>query len=178
MSTKLKTLIALTLVLSTIFVAASALANTIYLPVVYNQPTATPTNTLTPTPSPTPTKTPTPGPGVYIIDIEYNPDGDPLDEYVEIENTKNKSVDMTDWRISQDGDTRKFDFPDFTLGSDRKVKVWTKSGTDTSTNLYFDQTEPWWKDHGTNCAYLKDEDRVTVDSYCYGFDYSIYLKFP
>ena len=74
MSSKLKTMIAVTIVLSTIFFAATALANTIYFPVIGQAPT--PTITLTPTP----TKTPEPSKGVFIIDIEYDPPDDPLKE--------------------------------------------------------------------------------------------------
>ena len=171
MSTKLKTLIAITVVIGTIFFAVTALANTIYFPVLYDQPTLTPTNTptatatATATPSPTPTKTPEPSLDVEIIDIEYDPPDDPLNEYVEIENKESKNVDMTDWRIKAETGER-YDFPEFTLRAGRKVKVWTGSGTNTSTDLYWGESSPVWKDNGS-CAYLKDEDVVLIDTYCY-----------
>jgi competence protein ComEC len=163
MPTKFKTLIAVTIVVCTIFFAATALANTIYFPIVGQEPTVTPTRTPTVTPSPTPTETPEPD--VEIIDIEYDPPDDPLDEYVQIENNKNKDVDMTDWRIKAETGER-YDFPEFTLRAGKKVKVWTGSGTDTSTDLYWGSPNPVWKDNGS-CAYLKDEDVNLVDSYCY-----------
>lgn len=173
MSKWLKLTIALVIAISTVTVA-TALANTIYMPMVFKNPTATPTMTftptvtLTPTRTPTPTATPTQSPGVYILDIVYKPSGDPLNEYVKIKNTSSKSVDMKDWIIkpAKAGTGVKYVFPSFTLGAGKIVNVWTKSGTDTSTDLYWDSTIPVWNDNH-DCGYLKNDNGGTESSYCY-----------
>jgi len=144
----------------------TAWANTIYLPLIEKQPTYTPTATFTATStvSPTPTRTPTPTPGVKIVDIDYDPPN-ALDEYIELKNTSSKSVDMDGWWIKADSGPR-YDFVNFTLGGGASVKVWTKNGSDTSTNLYWDRTEPVWNDNG-DTAYLRDSDGKVIDTYQY-----------
>ena len=173
MTPKSKLWIAAGLVLI-LLAAASILANTIYFPQMPKYPTTTPTLTptathtvtATPTKSPTPTRTPTPVPGVVILDIVYAP-SIALDEYVLIENSGNNSVDMEGWWIKADSGA-KYDFPDnFSLGSDKAVKVWTKVGQDTSSNLYWDRTEEAWNNNG-DTGYLKDKDGDLVDSFTYG----------
>ena len=108
MTGKTKLLIAFLVAIGSISVV-TVLANTIYFPVIVKSPTVTPTATFTATPTvtrtpsitATPTKTPTPTPGVFIADIVYDPTN-PLDEYIEIENTGNNSVDMDNWWIKVD----------------------------------------------------------------------------
>ena len=173
MTRKSKLWMAAVLALS-MLAAASVLANTIYLPQVVKYPTYTPTlsptatrtATATPSKSPTPTRTSTPVPGVSIKDIVYAPSV-ALDEYVLIENTGSNSVDMEGWWIKVESTGDRHDFPDnFTLGEDKSVKVWTKTGQNTSSNLYLGQTVPIW-DNQADCAYLRDENGDLVDKYCY-----------
>ncbi len=149
----------------------TAWANTIYLPVIEKHPTYTPTVTATatatatktPSISPTPTRTPTPKPGVYIIDIVSNPT---TEEYIEIKNTSSNGVDMKEWAIKADWSGERYVFPDFTLGGGKTVKVWSKVGTDTSTNLYWNLSTEVWKDtHDT--AYLRDDNNDLVNTYQY-----------
>ena len=175
METKTKLLIALLLAVS-LMAAITALADTIYLPLVPKDPTNTPTATLaftvTPTPTQTktatPTRTPTQTPGVYIVKIVYDPSTNPLDEYIEIENTGNSSVDLEGWYIKEDRQGLRYDFPNnFSLGEDKSVKVWTKNGTNTSSNLFWGRTEPAWNNN-SDTAYLRDEDGDRVDTYSYG----------
>jgi hypothetical protein len=169
MTVKTKLWIALLVAVSMIGVV-TVLANTIYLPVIEKSPTITPTATatvtptVTNTPSATPTRTPTPQ--MEIVDIVYDPP-DPLDEYIEIENTGNNSVDMEGWYIKHESDVRRYDFPSgFTLGSNDSVRVWTKIGTDTETNLYMDLTSEFWHNNG-DIAYLRDDDGELVHTYSY-----------
>lgn len=174
MSKKIIAVVFLLLTAGTIVAVRAAVTQYYYLPIVYNQPTPTPTQTITPTVTGTPTKTPTPTPtatpepGVYITDIVFDPTGDPLDEYVAIKNSESKSVVMTDWML-RDENRNVFTFPTFTLGAGATVKVWTKSGTDTSSNLYWDSDVPIWNDHG-DCAYLRDDENNSIDTYCYSAD--------
>jgi len=147
-------------------------------------PTATPTRTITPTrtttptytgtpPTATPTRTITPTPtqtwlpGFYITHIEHSPDFDEMDEWVAIKNASGQSVDMTGWILKNDHrEPDIFIFPNFTLLNNRDVQVWTKWGTDTSTDLYWKLDEPVWN-QGSDCAYLRDADNVFITSVCY-----------
>lgn len=188
-----KVLLALTIGLGAVAVAQAALQDLLYLPLVYRAaftptftatstlsltrtPTPTPTRTSTPTPTgtlaaatrtrtPTPTRTATPQPGVFIVHIEYEPDNQPLDEYVSIRNQKNTQVVMTGW-VLRDDSKNEFVFPRFTLNAYTTVKVWTKAGVNNPTNLYWGRTTPVWND-SSDCAYLRDEDDEKVDSVCY-----------
>jgi hypothetical protein len=157
MSSRLKISIALLVAIFTIS-AFTAWANTIYLPLIVNDPTATLA------PSPTPTKTPTPEPGVEIVKIVYEPP-DPQDEYIEIKNEGNDDVKMENWRIKAETGER-YDFPKFTLGEGKTVKVRSGTGQDSSSTLYWNSQDEIWKDSG-NCAYLKDADQELIDKYCY-----------
>ena len=167
MSLKTKFLIALVVALVSIS-AVTVLANTIYFPQMIKSPTITPTATATNTPvvTPTPTRTPTPTPGINIVTIDYDPPN-ALDEYIEIENTSNSSVDMDGWWIKEDTDGYRYDFPaNYTLGGDKSVKVWTRTGNNTSSNLYMGRSEPFWSDN-QDTAYLRDDNGDLVASYDY-----------
>lgn len=169
MSRRLRWLFVTFLILAIPIVAlASTFQTTIFFPVVIKDPTLTPTATATSTSTPTLTPSPTPTEkpaSVEIIKIEYDPNYDEMEEYVQIRNNTNGAVDMTDW-VLRDENRNIFFFPSFSLGEDKTVKVWTKSGDDTSTDLYWDSDEPIWNDGG-DCAYLRDERNVLVDQYCY-----------
>jgi hypothetical protein len=172
MTGKTKLLIAILVAIGSISVV-TVLANTIYLPVTIKSPTSTPTLTFTPTATATrtpsvtatPTRTPTPKPGVYIIDIVYAP-ANPLDEYVEIENTSNNSVDMEGWWIKADWSGARYDFDNFTLGGGKSVRVWTKTGTDTASILYWNRDTEVWR-NTSDTAYLRDNDGKIVDTFDY-----------
>ena len=163
----LKALIVVSLLLILFTAAQGAYTNTLYMPIVFKQPTHTPTNTATPSPTFTPTPTNTKVPGIYIIHIEYNPSNE-LEEYVTIKNTEGQTQDMTGWILKNDHDPADiFNFPNnYKLLSGKSVKVWTKSGTDTSTDLYWGSDEPVWN-LGSDCGYLRNEDNVRISSYCY-----------
>ena len=172
----IKVLIVLSLLLLIFTAVQAAFTNTIYIPMVFNQPTHTftPTTTATltgtlSTPTPSPTITPTPTntlvPGVHIIYIENDPPYE-LEEYVHIKSAEGQTQDMTDWTL-RDENKNIYPFPDnFKLLSGKSVKVWTKRGDDTSTDLYWGLTEPVWN-LGSDCGYLRNEDNVRVSSYCY-----------
>lgn len=132
--------------------------------------TVTPSGTISPTNTPTRTLTLTPTatlvPGVFIIDIEYNPPGNPLDEYVLLRNQSGEYVDMTGWTL-RDENQNVFTFPRYTLTSYAYVKIWTKAGQNNPENLYWGLSDPIWNDYG-DCAYLRKPDHELSDSLCYG----------
>jgi hypothetical protein len=103
---------------------------------------------------------------VQITSIEYDPPGSDVEgEYVRIENLGGGAVDMTNWTLRDDAD-HVFTFPTFTLSSGATVRVWTKSGTDTTTDLYWGSGSAIWNNTG-DCAYLRDSSGTSVDAYCY-----------
>jgi hypothetical protein len=186
MSTKIKWLLALVLAVSVVIVARASLQNEYYLPIVYKQftPTITATVTRTPTQTPsvsptatrtaTPTRTVTPKPIVWLNDAELNGPGGPLDEWVSVKNSTDDTVDMTDWTLRDDNQNI-YTFPDgFKLGEGDTVKVWSKDGDNSSSNLYWsfvpeneqEEDNGVWNDHG-DCAYLRDEDDDKVYGKCF-----------
>lgn len=130
-----------------------------YLPVVEKPlPTPTftplPTNTPIPTntslPTTTPTSTPTTAPpaNVQLTFIEYNPPGDDVvGEFVEIKNLGGTAANMTGWTL-RDIVPHVFTFPSFTLQPISTVKVWTKSGSNNSGNLYWGSGQAIWNNTG------------------------------
>jgi hypothetical protein len=161
-----------------------------HLPLVYNDyPLATPTRTSTPTKTSAPTKTPTPTStpkpgqcltgktsGLCITSLDYNPkSGGSLNESISIKNLGSSAVDIEGWRILNDK-SEKYDIPKFSLNANSTVKVWTKVGTDDSSNLYMDLDMEFWN-NSTDCAYLRDDSRPrkTIDAICYGFDGTYYV---
>ena len=174
MSNRIKWALAGILVLSVVIIAqASALTN-IYMPVIYVGPTITPTPIATPKPTECLNQ-------VFFVkeikvcftDIVYKPTTSPLDEWVTIKNLGNNSVELEGWRIVSDSSTIfKYDFPKFTLKTGQTVKVWTKTGTNSSSVLYMNHGEQFWKDN-QDCGYLKDDERSTINSFCYNTTGSI-----
>lgn len=128
----------------------------------------TPTETSVP-PTPTNTATPTIAPCDYvcITYIENNPvnEDDLETEYVVIENFTDQPVDMTDWLLS-DSDHWYYSFDFFTLQPGESVRLWTKDGLDTQTDIYWGLQWPVWNlDH--DCATLFDQYNQFIDEYCY-----------
>ena len=174
MSKSSKWLVAMLLAAGLFAVARAATQETAYLPIVYRQPPPTATATLTPTlttvisltPTRTPTQTLVPGAKVQFVDVEFAPSGNPLDEWVELKNKGNKTADMGGWRLRSETKPDLYFFPgNFDLGPGDEVRVWTKSGSDDSNDLYMDRSQPVWNDNG-DCAYLRDENNEFVHSIC------------
>jgi hypothetical protein len=166
MSSKIKWVLAAVIVLSVVVIAQATALNNYYMPVIYVGPTITPTKT--PTQKPTECivqEFPVSKLKVCFTDIVYKPTSSPLDEWVTIKNLGNSAVDMEDWRISSDSGN-KYDFPKFTLNTGQTVKVWTKSGSNSSSTLYMNRTQEFWKDN-KDCGYLKDDSRTTINAFCY-----------
>lgn len=146
-------LITLILVIAAASLARAAVTPKLFLPINVRQPTMTPTST------------PTPVPGVYITEIVYNPPNNYMNEYVTIKNLTSKSLFMEGWTLRDDSKNI-YTFPYYILRSGGSIKVWTKSGTDTYTDLYWGSPVPIWNDHG-DCAYLRDEQDTKLAQYCY-----------
>ncbi|MCC6606264.1 MAG: lamin tail domain-containing protein [Anaerolineae bacterium] len=133
-----------------------------YLPMVVKpaEPTATPTATIVPTAT-------TPPANVQITLIVYNPAGDDVaGEYVRIENKGGVTAVLTGWTLS-DNDSHVYNFPGgFSLAPGAAVQVWTKSGANSATNLYWGSGQAIWNNTG-DTAYLRNGGTL-VDSCSYG----------
>jgi len=169
MSSKTKWIIAAVLVLGIVVVAQASVLNDIYMPVIYVGPTITPIPTATPKPSDClvqyfygqKLK-------ICFTDINQKPTSSPLDEWVDIKHIGGGTVDMTGWFINSDSSTGKYDFPDsFEIKVGQTVKIYTRSGNNGTSQLYMNRTVEFWKDN-KDCGYLKDEDRNTINAFCYG----------
>lgn len=180
MSKKTVLLIVTLLAIVIVTVAQAQATSNLYLPLVMKFNTPTPTRTR----QPTATVSPTPSTRVVIVNIEARPNGDAIqDEYISIKNQSNKAVVMTGWTIRDEprvaptptGRPRPteqstvrhvYTFPTFTLGAGATVKVWSGTGANTTTDLFWRSTEQIWND-GSDCAYLRNADKDLVDQECY-----------
>lgn len=148
--------------------AQAALNGSTYLPLVFHDPTHTPTPTRTPTVTPTATAT------QDEIDIEIYNVVSPgtINEYVELRNDGNRAVDLTEWKLTVKVDEAKtrpqFIFPEFTLNAGRHVKIHTRSGTDSSTDLYMNRSDALWPAEN-DCIILRNDESPSkkVDERCY-----------
>ena len=141
---------------------------TVFLALLVKGYPATPADTPTTEPTPTETIPPTlePPTVVQITGIEYDPPGDDVEgEYVQIRNSYHTTAVMTGWTLS-DAAGQVFTFPTFSLPDEGTLRVWTKSGVDTVTDLYWGSAVAIWDDEG-DPAILREADGDLVDRYSY-----------
>ena len=134
-------------------------------------PTKTPTPSRTPTRTPTPTKTPTRTPtvapaNVRITHILYDPPAGTLEEYVRIQNAGGTAQNMTGWTL-RDESAHIYTFPTFTLAPGGQVQVWTKSGANNATNLYWSSAQAVWN-NGGDTAQLRNAGGTLISQCSYG----------
>ena len=158
MSKNFKIVLALLIAVSSLGVI-TALANTVYLPVVYNAQA-----TLTPTPTNTPTPTATPVPKIYIAG--FHPSSIPRNDYVTLRNSRSNTINMSGWWMKAENQLGRYDFPNgFKLPGGASVRVHSGKGLDTSADLYIGLNYPLWT-ISSNCAYLRDINGTLVDKKC------------
>jgi len=155
-------LVALLLTAGMIPAARAALGGSTYLPQVYYQPL--------PSATPSPTATPTATQVALRVEIVEVKSPGTMDEVVVIQNLGNRTVDLTDWKLTarRNPPTNPYFFPEFELAAGKTVQVWTKSGTDSTTNLYMDRSAPIWPKTG-DCIRLRNDESPSqlVHEYCY-----------
>ncbi len=130
-------------------------------------PTSTPSPESTVTPSPSPTSTPEPERAeLKIVQVEY---ADFEEEFVRIENQGSGNQDMTGWTLVDENDNT-YTFPDkFLLRREGEVRVWTASGANTTTDLYWGRSSGVWSSQG-DTAYLRNAEGELVDSFTWTGD--------
>lgn len=124
----------------------------------------TPTSSATPTVTPTPT--PTSSEGHLVVwniheDAEGNDHENLNDEYIEFKNTGEQSMDLTGWTVEDEAD-HTYHFPNgFTLEAGATVTLYTGSGDDTDSELYWGSGRAIWN-NGGDTIFVYDENTSLV----------------
>lgn len=84
-------------------------------------------------------------------------------EMVTVANTGTAPVDLTGWRLSDQGGVRVFTFPVFTLPGLSWVRIHTGAGTNTAADLFWGLGSDVWNNDG-EIATLNDASGVQVSS--------------
>jgi hypothetical protein len=105
-------------------------------------------------------------PVIQIAYVEYDPPGrDVQGEFVRIASSSNVAVDMAGWTLGDESGLR-FTFPPLALEPGGYVRVWTKIGANTNSDLYWGKRQAIWNNAG-DCASLRDSTGRLVDTYCW-----------
>ena len=105
---------------------------------------------------------------VQITNLNYNGnagDNEP-DEYVEIQNTGSRAVDVSGWYIKDQGKHR-FVFPAITLAADETCRVYTAEDHPETCGLSFGIHDSAVWNNGGDCATLYDAGGLLIDEFCY-----------
>jgi micrococcal nuclease len=98
------------------------------------------------------------------VEFHYNArgnDNDNLnDEYVTFKNACSSTIDMTGWKVRDEGNN-KFYFPQFVLCSGCLVVLHSGSGEDSGNNLYWDSDIAIWNNAG-DALWLHDKGGALV----------------
>jgi hypothetical protein len=107
---------------------------------------------------------------VRVTHIQYDPPGDDVQgEFVAITNAARTAIDITNWTLC-DEVGHLFEFPEFILQPQAHVRIWTKAGASTATDLYWGRNQAVW-DNAGDCAYLRDSAGALIATYRYGRPY-------
>jgi hypothetical protein len=139
-----------------------------YVPLALNGNPAAATPTLAPAPATaTATQTQPAAPAQVIIQtIDYNPAGEDLaGENVTLVNQGGPAASMTGWTLC-DAAAHCYTFPAFVLTPGATVRVWTKAGANTATDLYWASNQAIWNNDG-DTATLRNAINVVVATYSY-----------
>lgn len=116
--------------------------------------TALPATTATATPTVAPTPLPT---GVYIADLDLQ------EEWVAVANADETAVNLTGWTIADEGPHNTYTFPLFTLNPGAEVTVYSSTGNNTATELYWGRGSAVWNNDG-DTATLADANGTVVST--------------
>jgi len=127
----------------------------------------------TPTPSPTPSPTSAPDDGdsgdgsgsLAVVEIHADAEGNDHenenDEYIVFENTGSESLDLSGWTVEDEAD-HTYTVPEgFSLGPGDEVTLYTGSGTNTATELYWGSDSAIWN-NGGDTIIMSDESGGVV----------------
>ncbi|WP_049980274.1 lamin tail domain-containing protein [Halolamina rubra] len=105
------------------------------------------------------------GTALELVNVHADAEGDDgenlNDEYVVFENTGSSSVDLSGWTLADAAD-HTYTFPDgVVLDPGDQITIYTGSGTDTETELYWGESAPVWNNAG-DTVILRDETGTIV----------------
>ena len=107
------------------------------------------------------------GTNIVIEYVHYDAAGNDWDnlndEYVVIRNTGTSDVNLAGWKLKDEVD-HTYAFPSFTLKAGHMVTVYTGSGTNTQSSLYWGSGSPIWNNDG-DTAYLYSQTTELMDKY-------------
>jgi competence protein ComEC len=87
---------------------------------------------------------------VYVSDLNLQ------DERVQISNTGSSPVSLNGWKIEDEGSKHIYTFQSYTLNAGTTVTIFTRMGTNSATELYWQLDDPIWNNDG-DTAYLYDD---------------------
>lgn len=124
----------------------------------------TTTDSTTATPTATATDS---GTSLELVDVHADAEGDDgdnlNDEYVVFENTGSSSVNLSGWELADAAD-HTYTFPDGTvLDPGDQITIYTGSGTDTETELYWGQSSPVWNNAGDTVIVRDDPGSIVIE---------------
>lgn len=70
--------------------------------------------------------------------------GDVKNEVVQLKNTSEGEFSLAGWKL-EDGQGHRYSFPNFTLGKGGVVRIYTRAGLDSATELFWGLAEPAWQ---------------------------------
>lgn len=106
---------------------------------------------------------------IEIINFHYNAEGNDNenlnDEYVVFRNNCSFVLNMDGWELKDEG-TNIYKFSSFSLLSEDTVTLYSGSGKNTDTNLYWNRKTAVWNNDG-DTLYIRDKDGSLILSYTY-----------
>jgi micrococcal nuclease len=86
-------------------------------------------------------------------------------EYAVVCNTGTAAADLTGWRLTDDGARHTYTFPRFTLAAGARVTLFSGSGNDSASALYWRSDGAIWNNDG-DCAHLLTPAGAEVSARC------------
>ncbi|MFF3061888.1 lamin tail domain-containing protein [Streptomyces sp. NPDC057909] len=95
-------------------------------------------------------------------------------EWVELTNNNRRAVNLDGWTL-RDEDGHRYRFDDVRLAGRATVRIHTRNGRDTRTDLYQDRRNYVWGDR-SDTATLRDDRGRTVDTETWGRGWGHYRR--
>jgi micrococcal nuclease len=103
---------------------------------------------------------------VEVADIHADAEGNDHenlnDEYIVLRNTGDSAIDMSGWRLSDEAD-HTYTFPSFTLDAGTTVTIYTGSGTNTESELYWGSSSAVWNNGGDTIIVTTDDGETVIN---------------
>lgn len=97
----------------------------------------------------------------FNYDAEGNDNENLNGEFIIFTNEGNSSLELTGWMVLDESNNEYY-FPSFFLGNGSSVTLYTGSGTNSQTELYWGSTKSIWSNHG-DAAFLRDSEGFFVN---------------